>query len=52
MAAAFHNAGFVVGSYSSGRVVLLISDGQRERASELALELGMVPPLAKELSDA
>lgn len=51
MAAAFHNAGFVVGSYSSGRVVLFINDGQRERASELALELGMLPPLAKEASD-
>lgn len=48
VAAAFHNAGFVVGSYSSGRVLLFLNDGQRERAAKLALELGMIPPLAKE----
>ncbi len=44
-ASKFHNAGFVVGSYSSGRVVALISRAQIERASELALNLGMLPPL-------
>jgi hypothetical protein len=27
---------------------LFLNDGQRERAAKLALELGMIPPLAKE----
>jgi hypothetical protein len=44
-AAYFHNAGLCVGSYSSGRVVLLLSEGQRERASKLALDFGLLPPL-------
>ena len=44
-ASKFHAAGFVVGSFSSGRVVLLISRSQIQRATELALSIGMMPPL-------
>lgn len=44
-AAYFHNAGFVVGSYSSGRVVLLLTEGQKERAAKLALDFGLIPPI-------
>jgi len=44
-AAYFHNAGLCVGSYSSGRVVLLLTEGQKERASKLALDYGLIPPI-------
>lgn len=50
-AAHFHNAGFVVGSYSSGRVVLLLSEGQKERASKIALDFGMLPPFEESSVD-
>ncbi len=50
-AAQFHNAGFCVGSYSSGRVVLLLPEGQKERATQLALTLGLVPPLEESSID-
>lgn len=41
----FHRNGLTVGSYSSGRVVLMLPQGQREKASKLALDNGMLPPL-------
>lgn len=47
----FHNAGFCVGSYSSGRVVLLLPEGQRARASQMALAFGLVPPLEASQAD-
>lgn len=50
-AAYFHNAGFVVGSYSSGRVVLLLTEGQKERATKLALDFGMIPPIEEAPTD-
>lgn len=49
-AEAFHNAGFVVGSYSSGRIIVLIREGERERAEKLALKIGMIPPFPGEAS--
>lgn len=48
-AAHFHNAGFVVGSYSSGRIVLLLPEGQKARASQLALNYGLMPPIQEEV---
>lgn len=48
-AAHFHNAGFVVGSYSVGRVVLMLTEGQKERARQVALDYGMLPPLKAEV---
>lgn len=51
-AAYFHNAGLCVGSYSSGRVVLLLTDGQKDRASKLALEYGLIPPIMETIDNA
>lgn len=47
----FHDAGFVVGSYSMGRVILLLTEGQKERARQVALDFGMLPPLREEASN-
>jgi hypothetical protein len=44
-AEAFHNQGFVVGSYSSGRIIVLLREGEKERAEKLALKIGLVPPI-------
>jgi hypothetical protein len=48
----FHNAGLCVGSYSSGRVVLLLPEGQKKRASDLALEFGLIPPIMESMDNA
>lgn len=45
----FYNAGFVVGSYSSGRIIVLVREGERERAAQLALKIGMIPPFEPDL---
>lgn len=47
----FHNAGFVVGSYSSGRIIVLVREGERERASQLAIKIGMIPPFEAATGD-
>lgn len=47
----FHNAGFVVGSYSSGRIIVLVREGERDRAAQLALKIGMIPPFEPDLGD-
>lgn len=47
----FHAAGFTVGSYSSGRVVLMLPDSQMERATKVALDNGMLPPLKESVFD-
>lgn len=46
----FHRHGFTVGSYSSGRVVLMLTQAQRDKAAKVALSNGMLPPI-KEPAD-
>ncbi|MBB4861413.1 hypothetical protein HNP46_000224 [Pseudomonas nitritireducens] len=47
----FHKAGFVVGSYGMGRVLVFLTEGQKERARQVALDNGLLCPLKEESVD-
>lgn len=44
-AAQLASEGFIVGSYSMGRVVIFLRPGEASRAAKKALEIGLMPPI-------